>query len=89
MRTRRVRLLEQDSEMPEGPLRLAQASGSPLVPVFCARIGHRNYLIEAFPAVHVARQATDADLDAAAQGLADRVGSFLRAHPTQWFNFEE
>lgn len=88
MRTRRVRLLEQDSEMPEGPLRLAQASGAPLLPVFCARTGHREYLIEANPALHVARHATDADLDAAAQSLADRVGSFLRAHPTQWFNFK-
>ena len=75
--------------MPEGPLRLAQVSGAPLLPVFCARMGHRQYLIEAYPAIHVARQATDADLDAAAQGLADRVGSFLRAHPTQWFNFKE
>lgn len=89
MRTRRVRLLEHDAEMPEGPLRLAQASGAPLVPVFSARTGHRSYLIEAFPAVHVARQARDADLDAVAQGLADRVGAFLRAHPTQWFNFRE
>lgn len=89
MRTRRVRLLDHDSEMPEGPLRLAQASGAPLVPVFCARTGHRRYLIEAFPAVHIARNARDADLDAVAQGLADRVGAFLRAHPTQWFNFKE
>lgn len=88
MRTRQVRLLEQDSTTPEGPLRLAQASGAPLLPVFCARTGFREYLIEAFPAIHVARHATDADLDAAAQGLADRVGSFLRAHPTQWFNFK-
>jgi KDO2-lipid IV(A) lauroyltransferase len=88
MRMRRVRLLEMDGEMPEGPLRLAQASGAPLLPVFCARMGHREYLIEAHPALHVARHATDADLDATAQALADRVGSFLRAHPTQWFNFK-
>lgn len=87
MRTRHVRLLEHDSEMPEGPLRLAQVSGAPLVPVFCARTGFRDYLIEAFPPVHVPRHATDADLDRTAQGLADRVGSFLRAHPTQWFHF--
>lgn len=89
MRTRRVRLLDHDYEMPEGPLRLAQATGAPIVPVFSARMGHRSYLIEAHPAIHVTRGATDADLDAAAQGLADRVGAFLRAHPTQWFNFRE
>lgn len=89
MRTRRVRLLDQDFDIPEGPLRLAQASGAPIVPVFFARTGHRSYLIEAYPAIKVARRSTDADLGAAAQGLADRVGAFLRAHPTQWFNFRE
>jgi len=87
MRTRKVRLMEQDGEMPEGPLRLAQVSGAPLLPVFCARIGHREYLIEAHPAIHVDRHASDSDLDAIAQSLADRVGAFLRAHPTQWFHF--
>lgn len=88
MRTRKVRMLEQDAEIPEGPLRLAQASGAPLVAVFCARTGFRDYLIEAHPAIHVDRRASDADLDRIAQGLADRVGAFLRAHPTQWFNFK-
>ncbi len=88
MRTRKVRMLEQDAEIPEGPLRLAQASGAPLVAVFCARTGFRDYLIEAHPVIHVDRRATDADLDRIAQGLADRVGAFLRAHPTQWFNFK-
>lgn len=87
MRTRKVRLLEEDAEIPEGPLRLAQVSGAPLVAVFCARTGFRDYLIEAYPAVHLDRRATDADLDRIAQGLADRIGAFLRAHPTQWFNF--
>lgn len=87
MRTRKVRLLGQDAEIPEGPLRLAQASGAPLVAVFCARTGFRDYLIEAYPAIHLDRRASDADLDRIAQALADRVGAFLRAHPTQWFNF--
>lgn len=87
MRTRKVRLLEQDAEIPEGPLRLAMASGAPLVPVFCARTGFRDYLIEAYPAIHLDRRASDDDLDRTAQSLADRIGAFLRAHPTQWFNF--
>lgn len=87
MRTRKIRLLEQDADVPEGPLRLAQASGAPIVPVFCARTGFRSYLVEAHPPIHVDRHASDAELDRIAQAMADRVGAFLRAHPTQWFNF--
>ena len=87
MRTRRVEFLGEHIDMPEGPLRLAQASGAPIVPVFTARLGFRNYLIEAFPAIHVGRQAKEADFERIAQDLADRMATFVRAHPTQWFNF--
>lgn len=87
MKTRRVRLFGVEADMPEGPLRLAQVSGAPIVPVFCARQGFRDYLIEALPAVHVDRHATDGDLDRTAQGLAEGVERFLQRHPTQWFNF--
>jgi KDO2-lipid IV(A) lauroyltransferase len=35
----------------------------------------------------VPRRATEADLDAAAQAVADAMTSFIRAHPTQWLHF--
>src|SRR5262249_540728 len=87
MRTRRVRLFDAEGGIPEGPIRLAQATGAPLLPVFCAREGHRRYVIEAFEPVVVERGARAAALDAAAQHLATSMTRFLRAHPTQWFHW--
>jgi KDO2-lipid IV(A) lauroyltransferase len=66
---------------------LAQISGAPLVPVFAARLGHMRYLVRAYDAIRVPRRATEADLDAAAQAVADAMTSFIRAHPTQWLHF--
>lgn len=87
MRARDVQFLGEPTRMPEGALRLAQISGAPIVPVFSARLGFRHYLIEATPAIFLPRRATEEELDAAAQLVADRMGAFLGAHPTQWFNF--
>ncbi len=42
MRTREVDFLGRRTAIPEGPLRLAQVSGAPIVPVFCARVGFRR-----------------------------------------------
>lgn len=87
MRTREVSFLGQASRIPEGPLRLAQVSGAPIVPVFCARLGHRRYVVDIQRCRFVPRDAGEAVLDGVAQGLADSMGAFLRAHPTQWFHF--
>ena len=38
--------------------------------------------------VHVARRAVPAELDVAAQALADALGAFVSAHPTDWFAFD-
>ena len=87
MRSHPVRLLGAAGAIPEGPLRLAQLSGAPILPIFCARLGFRKYLIEAHPPVYVPRRATAKESDAAAQTLADTLSAFLTAHPTQWFHF--
>jgi len=87
MRGRAVRLLDTPTRLPEGPLRLAQVSGAPLLPAFCARLGFRRCLVDIAAPIHVPRRATEADLDAAAQAIADALSRFLRAHPTQWFHF--
>jgi len=87
MRMRKVPLLGEQGEVPEGPLRLAQVSGAPILPVFCARTGFRRYTIEVFEPVSLARQANDAELDRAATALAAAMTTFLRSHPTQWFHF--
>jgi len=87
MRTREVELLGEPATIPEGPLRLAQVSGAPILPVFCARVGYRKYVVELYESRLVPRHASEAELDAVGQHLADSLGVFLREHPTQWFNF--
>ncbi len=89
VRSRKVRVFGAPSRVPEGPLRLAMLTGSPVVPVFAARAGHRRYVIVVHAPIRLARTAGTAALDAAAQQLADAMQSFLRTHPTQWFHFRE
>jgi lauroyl/myristoyl acyltransferase len=89
MRVRRVRLFGGDGAMPEGPIRLAQLSGAPILPIFCARVGHRSYAAEASPLRFVARSADEGRIDVVAQEIADAMTSFVRRHPTQWFHFAE
>jgi len=87
MRSRPVTFLDAAGAIPEGPLRLAAATGAPILPIFSARTGYRSYLIDVRPPVFLPRRPSDAQYDASAQTLADELGRFLRAHPTQWFDF--
>lgn len=89
LRARAVTLLEAPGSIPEGPLRLAAASGAPIVPVFSARRGYRSYAIDVRPPLFLPRRPSEAELDTCAQTIADELGNFLRAHPTQWFDFGE
>lgn len=87
MRSVGVKLLGGEWRMPLGPLRIAQVSGAPLVPIFSARLGYRKYMIQAHPPVVLSRKADDVELGHAAQRIAYAIGEFLREHPTQWFHF--
>ena len=87
MRTRTVPLLGAFGELPEGPFRLAQVSGAPIVPIFCARRGHRDYLIRAFEPRRLERRASEDAVDEAAAHPAASMTAFLKQHPTQWFQF--
>jgi len=89
MRSIDVRLLSGPFKMPVGPLRLAQVSGAPLVPIFSARTGYRRYVVQAHAPIVIERRAQDADLERAGQKIADAISDFLREHPTQWFRFKE
>jgi KDO2-lipid IV(A) lauroyltransferase len=86
-RVLRVRLLDREGLLPEGPFRLAQLTGAPFLPVFCSRLGYRKYAFVAHPAQSLARRSSTDQLEAAAQRVADDMTRFLRAHPTQWFEF--
>lgn len=88
VRTRTVTMFGEPAAVPEGPLRLAALTGAPVVPIFCARQGYRRYAVHVHPSLSLPRDAGDAELDAAAQQLADGLQDFVRAHPTDWFAFE-
>jgi lauroyl/myristoyl acyltransferase len=82
-----VRMFGEMQSIPEGPLRLAQLSGAPIVPLFCARLGYRSYFAEVFEPVYIPRRPAPGVLEASAQKLADAMSDFVSRHPTQWFDF--
>ncbi len=82
-----VELMGKPYAIPEGPLRIAQLSGAPMLPVFAARRGFHEYHLRAHAPIMLPRRATAAEVRRAAQTIADAMGSFLRDHPTQWFEF--
>jgi len=88
VRTREVRMFGQPAVLPEGPLRLAALTGAPIVPIFCARVGYRYYVVHVHQSLTLPRDAGDAELDDGAQYLADAMQDFVRAHPTDWFAFD-
>jgi KDO2-lipid IV(A) lauroyltransferase len=87
LRARSVDLFGARGAIPEGPLRMAMLTGAPLLPIFAARTGYREYEVVAHAPIRLARRATEGELDTAAQALADAMQSFVRKHPTQWFHF--
>jgi KDO2-lipid IV(A) lauroyltransferase len=89
MRGRRAHILDREGVVPEGPLRLAELTGAPVVPAFSTRLGFGRYLVEVSPPIRLPRRAIEAERDAAAQSIADAMTRFLRAHPTQWLDFGE
>lgn len=88
MRGRKGELFKTPWQVPEGPLRLAALSQSPIIPVFTLRRGYMEYEVHVAPAIHVPPRPGDLDLDRAAQAVLDEIEKFVRANPTQWFHFE-
>lgn len=82
-----VRVCGRLFAMPEGPFRLAQASGAPLVTAFTRRAGYRRYAVHLGGPFRVPRRASPEELLAVAQRAADKLGAFLAAWPAQWFHF--
>jgi len=87
MRTLPAQVLGENGELPAGPFHLAQLSGAPIVPIFCARRGHREYLVEVFEPRTISRRASEAERQEVVDHVAASMTRFLRAHPTQWFQF--
>ena len=86
-RTITARLFGEPYPIPEGPLRIAQLSGAPMLPVFSARRGFHTYHVRQYPPITLPRRATREELEHAAQAIAAAMEDFLRRYPTQWFQF--
>jgi KDO2-lipid IV(A) lauroyltransferase len=87
MRGRKSELFGAPFEVPEGPLRLAAASGAPIVPVFTRRLGYMDYDVTVAEPVRLSRRPGSADLDGAARAILRAMEAFVRDNPTQWFHF--
>lgn len=86
-RSLQVLLFNQRFEVPRGPFQLASLASVPIIPVFCARVGHFEYEVHVNQPIRVDRRATSAQLSAAAQDATTALEVFLQRYPTQWFHF--
>jgi phosphatidylinositol dimannoside acyltransferase len=82
-----VDLLGKPYAIPEGPLRIAQLSGAPILPTFTARLGFNAYHGETYSPLLLPRRATPDEIQKVAQDIGDAMGDFLRRFPTQWFHW--
>jgi KDO2-lipid IV(A) lauroyltransferase len=73
--------------MPLGPFVLAARAGVPIVPMFAWRRGYFDYEVWIGHKLELPRRPTPADVQAAARRVAAPLERFVRAHPTQWFQF--
>lgn len=82
-----VTLFGRSSSLPEGPFRLASLANAPILPLFARRQAFFEYDLVVHRPIELARNATRAELERAAQAAASAMEAFIRERPTQWFNF--
>lgn len=86
MRAVDVTLFDEPGQLPEGPYHLARLVNVPIVPIFCARLGFRRYLIRIHEPILVPKEEPEAVAKAAAI-VARHITSFVRERPSEWFDF--
>jgi lauroyl/myristoyl acyltransferase len=85
-RTVMARLFGRPLALPEGPMILARAAGTALVPTFSFREGRRRYRVVLRPPIRVSRDSPRAKASAdAAQALARELEWAIAREPYQWF----
>jgi KDO2-lipid IV(A) lauroyltransferase len=73
--------------VPEGPFRLAELAGAPVIPVFAVREGYFEYRVEVGAPIALEENARPERLTEAAGTAVKALERFVSAHPTQWFHF--
>ena len=85
-------LLGRPIQLPEAPYILSLMGGAPLIFFFAFRTGPGRYHISASPPHHLtpaSRRERTAAIRAAAQSYADALEAAVRAHPLQWYHFDD
>jgi lauroyl/myristoyl acyltransferase len=83
-----VQLFGKTTYLPQGPWRMALATGAPILPTFVHRRFSGSYTLEFGPPVAVPERGTrDERMAAMAQSWAATLEARLRADPSQWAVF--
>lgn len=80
----RAAVLGADMLLPAGPVKLARATGAPIVPVFAVRTPGGKVRLCIEPAIEVERDETGAGVERAMEQVADVIGKYVAAYPEQW-----
>ena len=79
----KIPLLHGHILLPTGSVKLALASGAPIIPAFCIRQPNGHVRLFAEPAIYPAESDGGT---AAAHSIAAALEKFVRAYPDQWLN---
>lgn len=77
----RVPVLGADMLLPAGPVKLALATGAPIVPVFAIRTPGGKIRLCVEPAIFA---TTEQGIEPAMKQLADVIGTYVKNHADQW-----
>jgi len=80
-----VKFFDREVRLPYGPVGLARVSGAPILPAFVPRQDDRYRLIFETPLEPPSHKG-DAEEDLGRQ-LIGLMEKYIRAYPTQWYNF--
>ncbi len=83
-----VRLLDAWTTLPAGPATLAARSGALILPIVARRTDDGHYRAIMYEPIDVPRDATDGQLQAATQAIADALGAMVADGPEQWYTFK-
>lgn len=85
-----VELLGKRALLAAGPAAIACKRGVPILPAFARACGPGRYHIHVDPPIHPEPESCRGKTGSAAlmQTVADRLSTFIRGHPDQWYAFK-
>jgi len=88
-RSETVPLLGGHIRVPSGPVKLAQLTGSPIVPVFVVRSGtnRKRFEVHLCEPIHIDPHSVDGPAEAQRR-ITTTIASFIKRYPEQWLVLE-